>query len=101
MAKKSKIARDEQRRAAVEKFADQRAALVAVCKDPNASLDEKQEAYKALAKLPRDSSKTRTRNRCKTTGRPRAYLRDFGLCRIAFREMAHRGELPGVKKASW
>ena len=101
MAKKSKIARDEQRRAAVEKYADRRAAIVAVLKDGNASLEDKQEAYKALAKLPRDSSKVRSRNRCKLTGRPRAFLRDFGLCRIAFREMAHRGELPGVMKASW
>ena len=62
MAKKSKIARDEQRRAAVVKYADRRAAIVAVLKDGNASLEDKQEAYKALAKLPRDSAKVRTRD---------------------------------------
>ncbi|MBO87540.1 MAG: 30S ribosomal protein S14, partial [Deltaproteobacteria bacterium] len=57
--------------------------------------------YKALAKLPRNSSRTRLRNRCLLTGRPRGYLRAFGLSRIALRELAHLGELPGVKKASW
>ena len=101
MAKKSMIASAKKKRATVEKYAARRAALVAVIKDANASHDEKQEAYKALAKLPRNSSKTRLRNRCMITGRPHGYLRDFGLSRIAFRELAHRGELPGVKKASW
>ena len=101
MAKKSMIARAKKKRATVEKYAARRAALVAVIKDAKASHDDKQDAYKALAKLPRNSSKTRIRNRCHVTGRPHGYLRDFGLSRIAFREMAHRGELPGVKKASW
>ena len=101
MAKKSIIARAAKKRAAVEKYAARRAALVAVTKDASASADEKQEAYKALAKLPRNSSRTRLRNRCLLTGRPRGYLRAFGLSRIAVRELAHLGELPGVKKASW
>ena len=101
MAKKSMIASAKKKRATVEKYAARRAALVSVIKDANASYDDKQEAYKALAKLPRNSSKTRLRNRCMITGRPHGFLRDFGLSRIAFRELAHRGELPGVKKASW
>jgi small subunit ribosomal protein S14 len=101
MAKKSMIVRAAKKRATVEKYAVRRAALVAVIKDAKASHDEKQEAYKALDKLPRSSSATRLRNRCMLTGRPRGYLRDFGLSRIAFRELALRGELPGVKKASW
>ena len=101
MAKKSMIVRAAKKRAAVEKYAARRAALVAVIKDGSASHEDKQEAYKALDKLPRNSSKTRLRNRCMLTGRPRGYLRDFGLSRIAFRELALRGELPGIKKASW
>ena len=101
MAKKSMIVRNAKKRAAVEKYAARRAALVSVIKDAQASNDDKQEAYKALAKLPRNSSKTRLRNRCLLTGRPRGFLRAFGLSRIAVRELAHRGELPGVKKASW
>ena len=101
MAKKSKIARDKQRRAVVEKYAARRAALVAVMKDHKASPDDKFDAMVALQKMPRDSCAVRVRNRCKETGRPRAFLRDFGLARIAFREAALRGELPGVMKASW
>jgi len=101
MAKKSMIVRAARKRAAVEKYAARRAALVAVIKDASASAEDKREAYKALAKLPRNSSKTRVRNRCLLTGRPRGFLRAFGLSRIAVRELAHRGELPGVKKASW
>ena len=101
MAKKSMIVRAKKKRETVEKYAVQRAALVSVIKDGKATHEEKQEAYKALDKLPRNSSKTRLRNRCMLTGRPRGYLRDFGLSRIAFRELALRGELPGIKKASW
>ena len=101
MAKKSMIAREAKKRATVKKYAARRAALVAVIKDPKASSAERDEAYKALAKLPRNSSKTRLRNRCEVTGRPRGYLRDFGLSRIAFRELALRGQLPGVTKSSW
>ena len=101
MAKKSMIARAAKKRATVEKYAARRAALVAVVKNAKTSAAEKQEAYKALAKLPRNSSKTRLRNRCKVTGRPWGYLRDFEVSRIAFRELALAGELPGVTKASW
>ena len=101
MAKKSMLVRAAKKRATVEKYAARRAALVAVIKDAGASPDEKRAAYQALAKLPRNSSTTRLRNRCLLSGRPRGYLRAFGLSRIAVRELAHRGELPGVKKASW
>ena len=63
--------------------------------------DAKVEAYRKLYKIPRDSSPTRFVNRCKVTGRPRAYMRDFGVSRIVFRELATQGMLPGVKKSSW
>jgi small subunit ribosomal protein S14 len=101
MAQKSMFVRVVKKRATVEKYAARRAALVAVVKSAKTSMEEKQEAYKAIAKLPRHSSKTRLRNRCKVTGRPRGFLRDFELSRIAFRELALAGELPGVTKASW
>ena len=101
MAKKSMIAKAAKKRAIVQKYAARRAALVAVVKSSKSIMEEKQEAYKAIAKLPRDSSKTRLRNRCKITGRPRGFLRDFEVSRIAFRELALKGELPGVTKASW
>ena len=101
MAKKSKIAKNEKRKKIVAKYAERRAAIVAVLKDPDATLEAKFEANAQLAKLPRDSSATRVRNRCVLTGRPRAYYRKFGLSRIAMREEALKGNLPGVIKASW
>jgi len=101
MAKKSKIARNEQRRALVARFAKRRAELVAVVKDPATSMEEKFTAQVALAKIPRDASATRVVNRCVLSGRPRAYYRKFGLSRIAMRDEALKGNLPGVVKASW
>ncbi len=101
MAKKSMIANAAKKQAIAKKYAARRAELVAIVKSAKTSMEEKQEAYKAIAKLPRDSSKTRLRNRCKITGRPRGFLRDFEVSRIAFRELALKGELPGVTKASW
>lgn len=101
MAKTSKIARNNRRKVIVERYAERRAELVKVIKDPDASYEDKREAYAKIAKMPRDASPTRYRNRCNVSGRPRAYFRKFGLSRIALREMAHRGELPGVRKASW
>ena len=101
MAKKSKIAKNQQRRKLVAKYAERRAALVKVLKDPAASLDEKIEAQRGIDKMPRDASATRVKNRCVLTGRPRAFYRKFGLSRIALREEALRGNLPGVVKASW
>jgi small subunit ribosomal protein S14 len=101
MAKTSKIAKNDRRKVLVDRYAERRAELVKVIKDPDASYEDKREAYAAIAKMPRDASATRYRNRCSVSGRPRAYFRKFGLSRIALRDMAHRGELPGIRKASW
>ena len=101
MAKKSKIAKNLQRMKLVAKYAERRAELVKVLKDPNASFEDKYAAQRAIDKMPRDASATRIKNRCGLTGRPRAYYRKFGLSRIALREEALRGNIPGVVKASW
>ena len=101
MAKKSKIAKNQQRRRMVARYAERRAALVAVVKDPNSSMEDKVAAQEKIAKMPRDASASRVVNRCVLTGRPRAYYRKFGLSRIAMREEALKGNLPGVVKASW
>ena len=101
MAKTSKIVKNEERKEIVARYAEKRAALRATIDSVTTSDAEKQEAYAKLRKLPRDSSKTRIRNRCAMTGRPRAYLRQFGLSRVTFREMALQGLIPGVRKASW
>ena len=101
MAKKSKIAKNEQRKVLIERYAERRAELKKVINDPEASFDEKRAAYAAIAKMPRDASATRYRNRCGVSGRPRGYFRKFGMSRLALRELAHNGELPGVRKASW
>lgn len=101
MAKKSMIAKNDRRAEKVERYRERRAELLTVIKDPSATLEAKREAYAAIAKMPRDASPTRHRNRCGVTGRPRGYLRKFGMSRIAVRELAHRGELPGVMKSSW
>jgi small subunit ribosomal protein S14 len=101
MAKKSQINRDNKRRALITKYADQRAALRKVLKDPNASIDEKLEAQVGFAKLPRNSCSTRKNNRCAVSGRSKAYYNKFGISRIALRELALRGQLPGVRKSSW
>lgn len=89
MAKKSKIVKEKKRQELVGKYADIRRGL------------KEKGDYEALRKLPRDSSPTRLKNRCEVTGRPRGYLRKFKMSRIAFREYAHKGQIPGVKKASW
>lgn len=101
MAKKSKIARNEQRRIVVARHAQRRAELKETARSPRSTEDERAAARLALQKLPRDASPTRIRNRDVVDGRPRAYHRAFGLSRIRLREMAHRGELPGVTKSSW
>ena len=101
MAKKSKIAKNEQRKVLIERYAERRVELKKVINDPEASFDEKRAAYAAIAKMPRDASATRYRNRCGVSGRPRGYFRKFGMSRLALRELAHKGELPGVRKASW
>lgn len=89
MAKKSKIAKEEKRQKLVEQYREMRMAL------------KEKGDYEALSKLPRDASPTRLRNRCRVTGRPRGVLRDFGLSRIKFHKLAHKGQIPGVKKSSW
>ncbi|MCS6980745.1 MAG: 30S ribosomal protein S14 [Flavobacteriales bacterium] len=89
MAKESIKARERKREMLVRKYAEKRARLKA------------EGNYQALSRLPRNSSPVRLRNRCKLTGRPRGYMRLFGLCRNQFREMANFGLIPGVKKASW
>lgn len=101
MAKTSKIKKNEQRMELVAKYAARRRELKAVIKSPSSTDDQRAEAYAALRKMPRDASATRIRNRCAMSGRPRAHLRQFGLSRIAFREMALSGLIPGVRKASW
>jgi len=101
MAKKSWIARQKLRQETVDKFAEKRAALKAIIIDVNASDDEKLAASTKLQKMPRNGSATRLRNRCAVSGRPRGYMRKFGVSRIAFRDMALAGKIPGVRKASW
>ncbi len=101
VAKTSKIQKNDLRRQMVAKYAERRAALKAVLRDQKSSDEEKDDARARLAALPRDSNPNRVRNRCLLTGRPRANYRKFGICRIAFRELALLGEIPGVRKASW
>ncbi|MFC7327280.1 30S ribosomal protein S14 [Marinactinospora rubrisoli] len=101
MAKKSKIARNEQRALVVARYAERRAELKRVISHPGTPADVRDAAVRELARQPRDASRTRLRNRDAVDGRPRGHLRKFGLSRIRFREMAHRGELPGITKSSW
>ncbi|KGF19198.1 MULTISPECIES: 30S ribosomal protein S14 [Corynebacterium] len=101
MAKKSKIAKNEQRKEIVARYAERRAELKAIIKSPNTSDEDRAEAQFELNRQPRDASPVRVRNRDAADGRPRGYLRKFGLSRVRVREMAHRGELPGVRKSSW
>jgi small subunit ribosomal protein S14 len=101
MAKRSKIAAEARRRHTVEKYAARRAELKEQVRRAAPGSDDLADAVRALAKLPRDSSPTRLRNRDQVDGRPRGYLRQTGTSRIRFRELAHRGELPGIRKSSW
>ena len=89
MAKESLVAREVKRRRMVDKFAAKRAQLKA------------EGDFQALSRLPRNSSPVRLHNRCKLTGRPKGYIRQFGISRISFRELASKGLIPGIKKASW
>jgi small subunit ribosomal protein S14 len=101
MAKKSMLMRQKRREAAVEKYAKRRAELKELIRDPKTSEDSKLAAQVALHKLPRDSSPVRLRNRCALTGRPHGYYRKFGLSRTKLREATMRGDVPGLRKASW
>ncbi|MFB8035720.1 30S ribosomal protein S14 [Streptomyces sp. NPDC056004] len=101
MAKKSKIARNEKRRATVERYAARRAELNEIIRRPSTTDTERRAAADELRRQPRDASATRLRNRDSVDGRPRGYLRKFGLSRVRAREQAHAGFLPGVTKSSW
>jgi len=101
MAKVSMINREKKRTKLVAKYASKRAELKKIIADPEIGFEEKQQAMFALQKLPRDSSPVRQRNRCEVTGRPRGFYRKFGLSRNKLREATMRGDVPGLRKASW
>jgi len=101
MAKVSMINREKRRLRLVKKYVGKRAELKAVISNPEVGFEEKQQAIFALQKLPRDSSPVRHRNRCEITGRPRGFYRKFGLSRNKLREATMRGDVPGLRKASW
>jgi small subunit ribosomal protein S14 len=101
MAKTSQINRDNRRKALIAKYATRRAELRKKLNDPEVSIDEKLEVQKAFAKLPRNSCPTRLNRRCNISGRARSHYQKFGISRIALRELALAGQLPGVRKSSW
>lgn len=101
MAKLALINREIKRRRLVQKYAEKRAKLKAIINDPSRSEEERMNARLKLQALPRNANPTRLRNRCALTGRPRGFFRKFGLCRNKIRELAMKGEIPGVIKASW
>lgn len=101
MAKKSMINREKRRTKLVKRYAAKRAELKAIIADADVGFEEKQAAVFALQKLPRDSSPARQRNRCALSGRPRGFYRKFGLARNKLRDAAMRGDVPGLRKASW
>jgi small subunit ribosomal protein S14 len=101
MARKALVEKEKKRSNLHKKFGAKRKQLTDVIKNPTTSLDDKRKARVELEKLPGNSCVTRMRNRCALTGRPRAFMREFNLSRLAFRKFALLGLLPGVKKASW
>ena len=101
MAKKSQVNRDDRRAKLIDKHAEKRAELRRRLKSPDVSIDEKLEIQKQFAKLPRNSCPTRRTRRCAFTGRARGYHRKFGVSRIMLRDLALKGQLPGVRKSSW
>ena len=101
MAKVSMVERDKKRRRLVAQYSNRRAALRAAVRDASLAPDERFAASLRLAAMPRNGAKVRLRNRCEVSGRPRGYYRKFRLSRIALRELASRGQVPGVVKASW
>lgn len=101
MAKTSMIQRNLKRTKLAAKWNDERKRLKAVIKSLDATPNERDQAMRKLQAMPRNASPTRIRNRCQVSGRPRGYVRRFGLSRIAFREMALEGKIPGVRKSSW
>jgi small subunit ribosomal protein S14 len=101
MAKKSMVMRERHRETAVKRYAAKRAELKELIRNPKTSDDDKLEAQKKLQKLPRDANPIRLRNRCALTGRPHGFYRKFGLGRTKLRETTMRGEITGLRKASW
>lgn len=101
MAKKSVVERNKRRQRMVKRYAERRAELRAIAGNLSYSMEDRIDARQKLAKLPLNSNPNRMRNRCELTGRPRAYIRQFGLSRITFREAALQGHIPGIRKASW
>jgi small subunit ribosomal protein S14 len=101
MAKKSKIARNNQRQAIVDRYAAKRAELKKQLVDPTSTPEQFEAARVGLQKLPRNASPVRLRSRDAIDGRPRGVLSKYGISRVRFRDMAHRGELPGITKSSW
>lgn len=101
MAKKSVIARNKKREALNKKYRERRAELKKTISNPDADVEEVEQAFVALQKLPRNSSAVRIRKRCVLTGRPRGVLSRFGLCRNEFRRLSHEGQIVGVTKSSW
>jgi len=101
MAKISKIVKNEKRKKMVVRYAAKRKALKKIINSPGSSPEEIDDAVIRLQKLPRDASPVRVKNRCSQTGRPRGYLRKFGVSRVALRELALQGQIPGVVKSSW
>ena len=101
MAKKCMVQREERRKKLSRQYSAKRERLLAVRNDKEASPEERFKAQLKLDKLPKNSSRTRVRNRCAMTGRPRAYHGRFDLCRVQLRDLANKGQLPGVTKSSW
>lgn len=101
MAKKSAIEKNRKRIRLVKKFSDKRARLKAIAGDRNLPAEERFAARLKMAELPRNSAPVRVRNRCEITGRPRAYYRKFRISRIALRDLASNGQIPGMVKSSW
>ncbi len=101
MAKKSKIAKNEQRKVVVARYAAKRLELKKALVDPTSTDEQREAARVGLQRLPRDASPVRLRGRDAIDGRPRGFLKQFGVSRVRFRDMAHRGELPGITKSSW
>jgi len=101
MAKKSKIVKNQQRRVVVARYAERRAELKRIIRSLQSTPEQRVDAQRELARQPRDASAARVRNRDSIDGRPRGHLRKFALSRVRVRELAHQGQLPGVRKSSW
>jgi small subunit ribosomal protein S14 len=101
MAKTSSVEKNNRRRKLVKQYANKRAKLKAIVQSKDVTMEERFTAQLKLAELPRNSAKNRIRNRCEITGRPRAYYRKVKMSRLALREMANQGLIPGMVKSSW